>query len=279
MEKFWHKKENPRLRAFDNIEDKFEAIFQYLSIESIICVIPDLKGFNIPPPLDKRFMVTGILAPMPNYTKSMMEEYRPELYNALEPFVSGELDYSEITSILKFLKERCEYLVAQNDPNNELAYVGNFNWYVEYDKNICPIPFYHLDFDREVYEILRLHFNLRMNFYEDLARMLADKLNDHLWIPSPDKSAYGWNSPNAELEVSELIFVLNHLAQRININTKAGGSFPKFRKQFFELFGLSDKDYSKKVDQVKKRKKNENFVTELADKFNAYHAKLYKPKK
>ena len=97
--------------------------------------------------------------------------------------------------------------------------------------------------------------------------------------PDPSKKPYSWESPNPELDISELLYILYRTSNQLKIDFSAGGSFPKFKREFFNLFGLSDKDYDKKVKLIHKRKRGEHLITVLEKKFSEEHAKLFTVKK
>ena len=52
-----------------------------------------------------------------------------------------------------------------------------------------------------------------------------------------------------------------------------------FKREFFNLFGLSDEDYDKKVIQIQARKRGEHFINKLAKKFSEEQAKRFEVKK
>jgi hypothetical protein len=121
---------------------------------------------------------------------------------------------------------------------------------------------------------LKQQFTIRKGFFDKLGKTLDKVLQTHQLQPESSKKPYGWDSPNSELEVSELVYTLHILAARIRMNEKAGGTFAKFKRDFFGLFGLDDKVYNKKVDTIKERKINDHFLNEMARILNDHHAKL-----
>lgn len=265
MESLWHEKNLPELTTMHGVKDKFHSISHYLSIDRIECKLERVEGFKIPLDFDQRFLVVDLHGPRDNHTRPLLKEYTKILREAINDYTSGDADYDDIKNTLENLKTNCEKLASENDMGNELRYKGDFKWYVNLNGENYEVPGYHLDFSPIVLEQLSIHLNLRRNFYAEILAIINHELILHATKQTFKKSPYTWNSEHAELEIAELLSVLHYTMKRIQFNKEEGGSFPKFRKIFYELFGLSDSQYSKKINQVQKRKKGEHFVTEMAN--------------
>lgn len=80
-------------------------------------------------------------------------------------------------------------------------------------------------------------------------------------------------------KMGELLYILYRTSNQLKIDFSDGGSFSKFKRDFFNLFGLSDKDYDKKVKLVLKRKRSGYLITKLEKKNTEEHAKRFTVKK
>lgn len=112
-----------------------------------------------------------------------------------------------------------------------------------------------------------------------MAETLIKARQQHHFKPDPSIKPYSWESKNPELDISELLYIIYRTSKQSKIDFSARGSFPKSKRKFFNLFGLGDKDYDKKIKLIRNRKRGEHLITELEKKFVEEHAKLFTVKK
>ena len=200
----------------------------------------------------------------PAYIKSVLTECIPILSAEIEKYLHGDDDYESIVDHLKRCTELCKKSVRENDRLDRFGFNEEIKFFVHTDNEWKQVLFQHLRFKSGVVPDWEEQFDVRKNFYIQLGELFTTALSWHQKSPEPSEKPYSWDSPNAGLEISELVFLLCQKSELVKINKELGGSFSKFRKEFFWLFGLSDKRYDQNISDILNRKKDQHFIDWLA---------------
>ena len=274
-------KPRPDLTKYTSLSDKFEAVIQFLSMDKVLCVIPndEIAEFNGFPAPDQKFRVVDLNGPRTSYIKSLTNEWLRIFTDEAGKLLLSEINYNDITEQLISLKSQSLELHKKLNANYDLKFEETFRYYSRYKEHLYNIPLVHLHFDDVVYDELLRHFNLRSQFFWEMQEIMEENLKLHLTPRINNTRPYTWDSPHGELELSELLYTLLIVANRIKINDKEGGSFAKLKRELFGLFSLNEKDYNKKVAQIQSRKKDPPFIGQLSEQLNEHLVKSKKRRK
>jgi hypothetical protein len=272
--------EQINLSKFSNFGEKVDAVVDHLKIRSIFCEVSNKENLSFTTTPARKLHVTEIIVPGgdTNYIKDILTELYEILSKELTQYVDSDESYDSITACLKTVKEKSEKGFDENNRTDQFTFKNDFNFMV-YDGNVWDelLPQW-LEFDHQVIYKRNDHLDLRKGFFDKLIKLFDKALQSHLTLPAPGTAVWSWDSENAELEFSEVFYVLHVLISKISIrDPKCSPS--QARKILFNLFGLDDKDYKKKESQILGRKKGGHFLNELATKLSDYVAGLWDPNK
>lgn len=273
-------KEPIDLNLYDTFEKRLNALYDYAAIRNIFVEVNNPQDINAISPslLD----VTQLNVPLgsASYAMVVLKEYYATLSDDIKNYTQGEDDFESIGETLDRSIEICIQGYEKHNLEDIFTVEQNIDIQAYKEGDWYRTQFKYLQWPQlSLYEDLKEHFNIRKGFFDKMAKMLTKTREKHYLKPDPSKKPYSWESQNPELDISELLYILYRTSNQLKINFSAGGSFPKFKRDFFNLFGLSDKDYDKKVKLILKRKRGEHFITELQKKFADEHAKLFSSKK
>ncbi len=258
----------PYLNEYQGLEEKMEAISQFLKIKDVYCVASDLTDFTYPPTPGKLVPISEILGPKPSYIRSLANDWIDILREELDEFAFSESSYDEITELLQKLQFICLEQSAFNDMSNELKFEGNLIFYIQNNHEYSPLPFNAVRLDVTVNEELFSHYNIRKSFFEEFHQNITKALDEHL-KPNKEKSPAVWVSENASLEIAEFLESLKY-SDRLQLNV----SYAKFCKEFYALFGYSSKNHNQKLQQIRNRINRPSYLHQLAEKIEErYHTK------
>lgn len=268
------KKEPLNLSVFKSLQDKINSIYEYLKIDKIFLEISNPKDVTQLAPV-LLLHVTNMIVPggIPSYVKSKLTECYEILKPEISNYPQSDNDYENILEQLEICIELCKNAAAEIDRDNRFAFNEKINFYVKIDETYRQALFNWLQLPGEFLIDLEEHFDTRKHFFLELEKELTSAINAHKQKTDLATKPYYWDSPNAELEISEILYVLHTLLSRIKITKAKGASFAKFNRDFFGLFGLTDSNYSKKIYQIRDRKLNESFINEMASSMENFHAK------
>ena len=252
---------------FSNPFDQINSVYSYIKIETIYCGVLNRKDDSLAD-TSQPFLVVreiGIPGGTPTYLKSLLkEEVFDYLATTLKQYLQGDDDYETISNCLTRSIDLCKKAVEENDRQNRYTFSEGIKFLIGTGDDWHPVLFSHLKLATDAAIDWEEHFDIRKGFYEKMKEEFSSALDWHLKKADPSAKPYAWDSKNPDLEISELIYLLYYHAHRIKINSDAGGSFAKFKRDFFGLFGRTDENYNLKVIQITKRKKDAHFVDELA---------------
>ncbi len=269
------------LSLYETFVDKLTAVYEYVKIKDIYIEVNNPGDVDILPPVAPLGVIQMVIQPgSGSYTLSTLKDCHKILSDELTKFIQGPESFDVITNSLIHCIEKCNRGFAENNFNEIFTFDQDLVFKVYNNGNWRPRKFQYLQWPIiSIYEDFKEHFNIRKGFFDKMLGTLGEVLDLHQKKPDINKSPYSWESPNAELEISELLYIIYRTSGQLKFNLKDGGTFPKFKRDFFKLFGLSDKNYDKKVLQILARKRGEHFIDILVKKFAEDHAKLFEMKK
>lgn len=268
------------LSTYDTFEKKLNALYEYAVIRNIFVEVSnpeDIEAMN-PVPLH----VTQLNVPLgsASYAMEILKECSAIISDEARNYIHGEDDFDSISETLDRCIEKCSQGYEKHNLEDIFTLDQNTAIQIYKEEKWHPTQFKYLQWPLlSLYEDLKEHYNIRKGFFDKLTKTLDKVRREHHLKPDPSKKPYRWESPNPELDISELLYILYRTSNQLKIDFSAGGSFSKFKREFFALFGLSDKDYDKKVKLILKRKRGQHLITELEKKFTDEHAKLFTVKK
>ena len=260
------KKEPINLSLFDNPAGKLKHIYDYLKIDQIFFEISNPHDYASPQPANYLSVIEmAVPGGSPSYIKSKLTECLEILKIEIADYLQGVTDFENITDCLECGIDLCQKGSKENDRMNRLSFNERIEFYVNTGNDWQGVSFQFIKFDQVAAIDWEEHFDIRKDFYRDMVEVLSKALEWHRRKPEPSTSPYTWDSANAEMEATELLYLLCKKGELIKINKESGGSFAKFRKEFFGLFGLSGKRYDQNVSEILKRKKDKHFIDTLAE--------------
>jgi len=268
------------LISYNTFEKKLNALYEYAAIRNVFVAVSNPQDIDslIPVALN----VTQLNVPLgsASYTMEVLKECHAILSGESLKYIQGEDDFNSISETLDRCIEKYNEGFEKHNLEDIFTLEQNIDIQVYKEEKWYPTLFQYVQWPQlSLYEDLKEHFNIRKGFFDMMTKTLVKARQQHHFKPDPSKKPYSWESPNPELDISELLYILYRTSNQLKIDFSAGGSFSKFKREFFTLFGLSDKDYDKKVKLIHKRKRGEHFITELEKKFTEEHAKLFTVKK
>jgi len=263
---------------------KMEMVINHLKIEEIFCQVTNTEDLVPPPCLEEKMLdVEAICIPPadPYTSRASIVEVLGILEAELKKYVrENEIDdYGTISTQLENIIHRCKEYRKNSDLTNILMFNHNLKFKVKINSAWYTKLHQYLNFDTDVRHDFNEQLNIRKLFFEEMIELLETELVWHKRLPDVAAKPYTWTGEHAALEASEILYVLHTFVQRIEINEKAGGTFTKLKKQFFELFGLDVNDYHKKTGQIRNRKKDDHFLNLMLDKLNGVEPGFEKPSK
>lgn len=273
-------KEPINLDLYKSFEDKLMAVYSYTKISDIYIEVSNPQDVEAIYPVDLSVVQMAVPPGSPSYVNSKLKDCYNILSDEVMNYINGTDDFDDISKALESSIEKCIQGAEENNINDIFTFDQNLiiliynkgKWFRTLFQYLqWPIP--------ALYENLQENFNVRKGFFDKMGKTLNKALESHKLDPDPATKPYTWDSPNAELEITELLYIIYRTSGQLKIDFKSGGSFPKFKRDFFKLFGLADKNYDKKVGDILKRKKGQHFVNHLSQKFDEDHAKLFEVKK
>ncbi len=253
------------LKHYDTFEGKITAACEYATVTNVFVEVSNIKDVELKIPVTLNVTQINVPVGSPSYVLGTLKEWSKTFELASLQFIYGDDDFNSITDTLNRCIEKCSQGHDTHNIDNIFTFKQDIKFEVYKDRKWHPTMFQYLGWpDISLYEDFKEHLNIRRGFFSQLIKTLTKAKELHCFRPDLTNSPYKWDSSNPELEISELIYLLCKKAELIKIDTERGGSFAKFKRDFFTLFGLSDKDYEKKVSQVLARKKNNHFVIKLS---------------
>ena len=258
------------LGNFETFKEKFNAVIISSAIETVFCRLPDEQLANLS--IDEPYNLNEILVPggKPSGIKSIFQEYLKYLEISLDEYLNSEADgYYSINEMLVETRNLCIALLKKNDISRSLSYHENEIKFLTIDSSGNWLRLYigQIIMDKTVEDELLDHFSIRQEFYHELIEIIDKKIVSHLYIPSFPQKPYRWKSENPHLEIAELLYAL--LQKRIEIKEGEKGSYAKFVKEFYNLFGLDDGPYHQKLQIIRKRDQKISWLQELPDYINS----------
>lgn len=255
------------LEVFPTFEEKLIALCDYIKIQAVFCEIANKEALQDRIPLERLHVISLAVLPWHfSYAKTTLTEKLVFFTIEAKKYLQSEDEYEGIADSLQRCIDLCSNARNKNNLNDHFSSDREVNFYAYWNDHPLSMPFQCFSFDRNALLDLEEHFSIRKGFYEQMIEMLSKALIWHKERPIPSKKPYSLDSLNPELDVSEVLYTLYRVSKQLLIDFDAGGSFPKFKKDFFGLFGLSDKDYDKKIIQIQKRKRGDDFIRDMANK-------------
>jgi hypothetical protein len=254
------------LRSFKNLDDKLKALYKYTKIKTVFCDVSNIADYDSPQP--KRTLQIrqiAVLGGTPSYLKSRLTDCEKQFAIAIKKLLHSKHDFESISLILTRCMDISVKAVKETNFNNAYTKNEKIDFKVYSNKRWRPVLFSFLVFDKMPYIDFREHVDIRRDFYNELLSAFLNAFAQHRQKPDLSKKPYSWDSKSAELEATELLYLLVKKSELIKIDSEAGGSFAKLKKEFFGLFGLSDKRYDQNVSEIRKRKKDKHFIDRLAE--------------
>ena len=268
MKKLIELKTRPSLNNYKELKEKFDAVCKYLTIDTIICVVPDLsllekpKDFKYPPDLKTKFKVTDTIGPRSSYVKSTINDWTKKLAASLDEYMESEESFDEKTKCLSYLKRECNRLAQMNDMYKDMQFDETFRWVVTVGRNQYSIPYFHMLLSQMVADEIIRHFHLRKQFFWELYQACDTRLSAHVESMNKREVTFKWHSKHALYEIAEFLESLR-LTHRIKEDKNT--SFAKLYKEFYNLFGLSSDVRHSKLQQLRKRSKDHpSYLRQLA---------------
>lgn len=258
-------KEPINLTSYERFEDKVTAVCDYAEIRNIYVAVSNPQDLDLINPV--QLTVTHINVPMGSmlYAKKSLKECYTILTDEVKKYILGDDDFDGINQTLDRCIEKCIQAAEKHNIYDIFTFDQNVRTHVYREEKWYPTLFHYLDWSESyLHEDVKEHYNLRNGFFDKMVATLTNVQQIHQLRPDPTKKPYTWDSPNAELELSELIYLLCKKSELIKINPEHGGSFAKFKKESFGLYGLDDKNYDKKLSQILDQKKDKHFIDILA---------------
>ncbi len=257
------------LSEFPGIEEKFEAVFNFLEIIGVSCELSDEQD---PGSLNtEKVLVTQIVVTegTPTYIQSLTQEIRKILIKSVDDFIYGEENvlYDMEQTLIK-LKNRCILQSKVHDINNIMEYNADKIIFLTYHDPPIRLYLEQLTFSLLASTNLTNHFYIRKEFYKAMTEILDSKISELSEPPYFTKQPYQWKS-ESELaasplyEIAELLYAL--IKKRIKIRDGQKGSTAKLVKSFYNLFGYDDNTYHQKVQQMKNREDGKSWLQELPE--------------
>jgi hypothetical protein len=253
------------LNSISGLKNKINELYKYTEVETIYCRIKNPDDYASPQP-KKLLLVYDIAIPpgKPSYLKGKLTDHLKTFKRDIMKYVQGEDDYESIKRTLAGCLQKCQSAFAASNIYDTLSFYDTIFFMVDINGEWKQVFYDHLQFLNSARESFYEHFDIRIGLYNQLLNTLTESLQWHLQGKSDSKKPYRWDSKKAEREISELIYLLCEKGEIIQIDKNEGGSFAKFKKGFFSLFGLDDKRYSHHVSEILKRKKDQHFIDSLA---------------
>jgi hypothetical protein len=267
-------KEPLELSDYKTFEEKFLATCEFTKIRNIYFEVSNPQDVDILFPVSLNVTQMGIFGGDATTINSMLKKCYAVLNEEADKLVRGDDDFESIAASLRRCVDQCERGSEQNNINDQFTFDQNLRIQVLKDGEWRQTLFQHLAMTAPIHEDLKEHFNVRKGFFDKMGKSLGKLLVSHQAPPDIQRWPYSLDTSNPELDLSELLYTLYRVTTKLKIDDKAGGTFPKFKRDFFQLFGLSDKDYDKKIIQIRNRKINEHFLNDLASQLTKDHAKF-----
>ncbi|NOT50223.1 MAG: hypothetical protein HOP10_02990 [Chitinophagaceae bacterium] len=253
------------LKDQETLLEKLRSIYDFTKIEFIYCAITNPNSFESPAPTSQlQVFEMAIPGGSPSYVKGKLHECFDVLDSEIKKYLESSDGFETIYDVLNTCTELCKKAKSENDSDNRFTFDEKIKFWVDPKDEWHRVMYQYLSFSKNVAIDFKEHFDIRKSFYSELFEKFSAALDWHRYKPDISEKPYTWDSSKAELEISELVYLICEKAELIKYNKALRGSFPKFRREFFGLFGLSDERYNQNKSDILKRKKDDHFIDELA---------------
>ena len=197
------------LSQYKNFEGKFMAAYKYSKIREAFFEVSnpqDLGGLPV-----KHLFVTRMVIHPPQLAliNSTLQECLKILSNEVTIYINGSDNFEKIAQTLQRCITVCNRAFGENNINNRMTFDQNFTVKIYKEEKWYPTSYSFLEWSNpSIYEDFRQHFNIRKDFFAEMLKPLTQGLEFHLSKSEPSKTLYSWDSPKAELEISELLYIL-----------------------------------------------------------------------
>jgi hypothetical protein len=252
----------PPLKQSKTFEGKIDSLIKYLYIGTVRVTTKKLiKG-----PVNSskmKIMVETINIPTGTleYITSYMNTSWEYLEKTMDDLLNSNAGFYNTRKILNDCKIKCYRQIESYELSDSYTFDAIHSFIISNKLGEFPVLFTNLIFEEKHLNMLRDHCKVRSAFLKRLHYFIDYKLTTLLNLPEVASKIYEWDSPQKEMEISEFLYALK-LSGRIKILT---GSEEQFRQQFFNFFGLEDKDFNKRTHDLRRRKSKSIFLSKLVE--------------
>lgn len=248
------------LQKGDSFEEKIDGIIEYLHLGVIRCEVVE----PITEPIkssEEKFTVTQLDFPGP--TPEYLKDYLDTAWLYLEATLSSEIEkgngFYDLRNMLTRCRKKCSVEIGRFDFKNVFTFRAIHMVVIRKEGFEYPTIWGNLSYQPYHWQEMEDQCLVRQAFLVRLRDYIDDEFTKLINIPEISAKVQ-WNSPKAEMEITELLYALR-LAGRITLAEDL--TEPQFRERFFNLFGLSDKQYNKRTNEIRRRSGKSVFLKEL----------------
>ncbi len=255
-------KPKPPLKQSKTFEGKINSLIDYLRIGTVwVTTKKKIKEPVTSPKAKIKVETIFISSGTPEYITSYMNTCWEYLEKSLDNLLKSNAGFYNVRNILNDCRLKCFRQIESYDLSDSYTFDAIHSFLITNKIGGFPILFTDLILEQKHLDILRDHCKVRAAFFKRLHFFIDHKLTTLLNLPEVAPKIYEWDSPQNELEISEFLYALK-LSGRIKI---LAGTEEQFRQQFFNFFGLEDKDFNKRTHDLRRRKNKSIFLRKLID--------------
>jgi hypothetical protein len=251
------------LQRSNTFKGKINALIDYLYIGTVECKVRE----TIKKPIlssKPKYIVRDIRVSSgtPEYLKSYLNTSWKYLELSLKKTLENDQGFYNTRKILMECRSKCAREIERYAVDDRYTFEAIHSFVIVSKEEKYPAFFDNLIFSDHHKTEMTDQCLVRQSFLKRLYAFLDNHLISLINIPDTASNPIGWDSDNKEMEITEFLYALR-LIGRINI--KGDLSEPQFREKFFNFFGLSDKDYNKRTNEIRRRKNRPLFLKQLVD--------------
>ena len=250
------------LQKADSFKGKIDALIEYLYPGAIECTVKE----TIENPIEsssEKYTVLDLYIPggNPSYINSYLKTSWEYLSETLDKELDTDNGYQNTRSMLLQCRQQCHLEIEKYEFDDPYTFEAIHSVVIRTGTDRYPAFLENLVLNTEHWTEMRDHCLVRRSFLKKLYNYIDEALLRLTNIPEKH-NLVEWNSDKAELEITELLYALK-LTGRISLKDEI--TEVQFREKFFNFFGLNEKEYNKRVTDIKRRKKRPLLLNELSD--------------